>query len=107
MSQTPKKQSAKRATAKSAKAPSKRATASQKKQVEGQTPPLMAYESTANVRTSTTSTRKNIASLIERTDKYRNIDDGLVPFRYSYQYGNSGAKSLDIRDAVILCQKAF
>ena len=107
MSQTPKKQSAKRATAKSAKAPSKRATASQKKQVEDQTTPLMAYESTANVRTSTTSTRKNIASLIERTDKYRNIDDGLVPFRYSYQYGNSGAKSLDIRDAVILCQKAY
>ncbi len=74
---------------------------------EEDTTPFMAYESSANINTGRTSTRRNKASVINRTDKYANISDGLVPFKYSYQYGNSGAKSLDVRDAVILCQKAY
>ena len=69
--------------------------------------PLMAYQATSSVNTGVTSSRRNRAGNIERTDKYKNIDDGLVPFRYSSEYGLASANSLDVRDAVILCQKAY
>lgn len=56
---------------------------------------------------SSTSVRRNAASTIERTDKFKNIDDGMVPFRHSSSsYGNS-TNGMDIRDAVILCQKCY
>lgn len=54
---------------------------------------------------STTSSRRNLAGTIERTDRFKNIDDGLVPFKTS-SYGQ-GKSSVDVRDAVILCQKAY
>jgi len=56
-------------------------------------------ESNASDRTSY---RRNVSSTIERTDKYSNIDKGLVPFR---TVDNKGAMS--VRDAVVLCQKAY
>ena len=68
--------------------------------------PLMAFESTAaNLSSQRTSTRRNRAADIERTDKFKNIDDGLIPWRYSAIYG--GDKDITVRDAVILCQKAY
>jgi hypothetical protein len=68
--------------------------------------PLMAFESTAaNLSTQRTSTRRNRAADIERTDKYKNIDDGLIPWKYSAIYG--GERDISVRDAVILCQKAY
>ena len=69
--------------------------------------PLMAYQSLAGVNTTYTSNRRNKSGSINRTNKYTNIDDGLIPFKYAYEYGNSGDQSLDVRDAVILCQKAY
>ena len=69
--------------------------------------PLMAYESLAAINTGVTSSRRNKSSVINRTNKYKNIDDGLIPFKYAYEYGNTGDQSLDVRDAVILCQKAY
>jgi hypothetical protein len=106
MSQQPRKsKSRKNAKASTtAKKAAKKMTATASEQ---DTTPFMAYESTANINTGYTSTRRNKASVINRTDKYANISDGLVPFKYSYQYGNSGARNLDVRDAVILCQKAY
>jgi len=62
--------------------------------------PLMAYGSTRAV----TSNRRNLAGVIDRTDKFRNIDDGLVPFKTAKGYGRS---SISVRDAVILCQKCY
>jgi len=53
-----------------------------------------------------TSTRRNIAGDIARTDRYKNIDDGLVPFKINTGYGN-GQSTVDIKDAIILCQKAY
>ncbi len=51
--------------------------------------------------------RRNRAGTIERTDKYKNIDDGLTPFRSTNSnYGNNKS-AFDIRDAVILCQKCY
>lgn len=49
--------------------------------------------------------RRNLAGNIERTDRFHNIDYGLVPFKYSHNLQNKSG--LNIRDAVILCQKAY
>ena len=77
---TPKKSS--KSSAK--KAPSAKTAASRpRKKIVKTAEPLMAYESVANVKTSVTSTRRNVAGVIERTDKYKNIADGLGPFRFA------------------------
>lgn len=62
--------------------------------------PLM----TSSASTST-SMRRNSAGTTERTDRFKNIDDGLIPFRYSANTQNRS--NIDVRDAVILCQKAY
>lgn len=53
-----------------------------------------------------TRSRRNAASTIERTDRFRNIDDGMVPFNYATGY-NYNKSNIDVRDTVILCQKAY
>lgn len=67
--------------------------------------PIM-LEATAAVN-PTTSTRRNAASTIERTDRFSNIDNGLVPFRYSSSLYGANRSSIDVRDAVVLCQKCY
>jgi hypothetical protein len=52
-----------------------------------------------------TRVRRNAASTSVRTDRYKNINDGLIPFRYSSGIKNDS--NINIRDAVILCQKAY
>jgi len=55
-----------------------------------------------------TTTRRNAASTIERTDRFKNIDEGLTPFRNnSSVYGGDSKSTVDVRDAVILCQKCY
>jgi hypothetical protein len=55
---------------------------------------------------NTTLTRRNKSATIERQDRFTNIDNGLVPFQRSTgSYSNKS--TLDVRDAVILCQKAY
>jgi len=49
--------------------------------------------------------RRNLSGVIERTDRFHNIDYGLVPFKYSHNVVNKS--TLNIRDAIILCQKAY
>jgi len=106
---TPAKKPRKRAAKNKASASKSTATASAStKSPDDEVTPLMAYqESIASINTNVTSNRRNRAANIERTDKYKNIDDGLVPFRYTTEYGLASANSLDVRDAVILCQKAY
>jgi hypothetical protein len=67
--------------------------------------PLMAGGQEVRANASSTRTRRNLSSSITRTDKFKNIDDGLVPFKYTK--GGSNNSNLDVRDAVILCQKAY
>jgi hypothetical protein len=64
-----------------------------------------AYEAKASVSSSETPLRRNKAATINRTDKYKNIDEGLIPFRYATSVSNYS--NMDIRDAVVLCQKAY
>lgn len=66
--------------------------------------PLMAEIHAAATGTST-RTRGNRAAYIERTNRFTNIEDGLIPFNYSKTAQNTS--NLDVRDAVILCQKAY
>jgi len=51
--------------------------------------------------------RRDAAGSIERTDRFKNIDDGLVPFRNSNAIYGPNQSAVDIRDAVILCQKCY
>ena len=53
----------------------------------------------------TTTTRRNISSTKDRTDKYANIENGIVPYTTGRGKGSGG--NIEIRDAVILCQKAY
>ena len=66
-----------------------------------------SYESKASNGSNPdyTSVRRNAASSIIRTDRYKNIDDGLIPFKYSTGIKNNS--NMNIRDAVILCQKCY
>ena len=69
--------------------------------------PLMVSNASVNeIKASeSTTSRRNSAANIPRTDRYKNIDDGLIPFRYST--GIKNASNMNVRDAVILCQKAY
>jgi len=95
---TPKKTTnAKKTTARK---PAKRST----KKEEESVPPYMVSEASYKhyAKAGRTSSRRNRAGSIERTDRYENIDSGLTPFRSS----NSGS-NFEVREAVKLCQKAY
>jgi len=79
-------------------------TGARKKKTEDIVPIMISEASGEAIASSSdrTSRRRNVSSNIERTDKYTNIDKGLVPFK---TVDNKGAMS--VRDAVILCQKAY
>jgi len=80
-----------------------------KASTEEQISPLMVYGSerklTASEARGSSPVRRNAASTIERTNRFTNIDTGIIPFRYSNYINN--LSTLDVRDAVILCQKAY
>jgi hypothetical protein len=61
----------------------------------------------ATAADNNTSMRRNSAGSIVRTDKYKNIEEGLVPFRYSSTIYGGQRAMIDVRDAVILCQKCY
>jgi len=93
---------------KSTKASAKKSRPAKKKAPSAslETEPLMTFESLAY---DTSQTRRNKTSTIRRTDRFKNIEDGLVPYSYyssPYSTG-TGNSDIDIRDAVTLCQKAY
>ena len=79
----------------------KKTTTKKRRTEKDNSEPLMASYGSAS---SVTSQRRNLSGVIERTDRFKNIDDGLIPFRTSKGYGKT---SLSIRNAVILCQKCY
>lgn len=52
------------------------------------------------------SSRRNRSSTISRTDKYANIEGGIIPFLYGAGNGKYSS-NISIKDAIILCQKAY
>ena len=82
-------------------------------QPQDQVTPLMVYGTDASDKKrakiaeirGSTAMRRNASSTIERTDRFTNIDTGIIPFRYSNYVKNMS--TLDVRDAIVLCQKAY
>lgn len=55
-----------------------------------------------------TETRRNRASTIERTDKYANIESGLLPYARAGGLGTrTGNATIFVHDAILLCQFAY
>lgn len=52
-----------------------------------------------------TRSRRNVAGITERSYKYKNIEDGLTPFRYDKNY--NGDNTYSLYETIILCQKAY
>jgi len=77
------------------------------KKQEDDIKPMMTSFAASPYTTSdqSTRTRRNVGGQIERTNRFENIDNGLVPYKYTK--GANNRSSLDVRDAVILCQKAY
>ncbi len=73
-----------------------------RKKTEQGAEPLMAMQ---EAKASQTGRRRNAAADIPRTDRFRNIDNGMIPFKYSHGVNNNS--NIDIRDTIILCQKAY
>jgi len=73
-----------------------------RKKTEQGAEPLMAKHETV---ASSTRTRRNRAADIVRTDRFRNIENGMIPFKYSR--GVSNNSNIEVRDTIILCQKAY
>jgi len=60
----------------------------------------------ASAGSQTTRTRRNRAATIERSDKYKNIKEGIIPFKRSNSNYSSGT-SIDLSEAIELCQRAY
>ena len=78
------------------------------KKQEDQIKPMMTSFAASPYTTldnQSTRTRRNVGGQIERTNRFENIDNGLVPYKYTKGVNNKS--SLDVRDVVILCQKAY
>ena len=68
-------------------------------------PPVWSPLVNTSQAADTTKRRRNSSSTIERSDRFKNIEDGLIPFHFSQGYSTNS--KIDIRDAVVLCQKAY
>lgn len=68
--------------------------------------PLMAGNGFKQIKAADEKLRRNRSATIERTDKYAHITNGLIPFNRASNNIYS-ASNMDIRDAVILCQKCY
>jgi len=86
---------------------SKKEEKSQKNTNAVEVAPLMAVASYKEVKGSDNKVRRNRSSTIERTERYANITNGLIPFNRSTTGSAYSSSNMDIRDAVILCQKAY
>lgn len=65
--------------------------------------PLMVGMSESS---ASTSTRRNVSSTIERSNRFENIERGMIPFKTAGGYG-AKTSNVDVKEAVILCQKAY
>ena len=57
-------------------------------------------------RSSDTSMRRNSSGSITRTDRFANIERGVVPFIYGTGKGNYDS-NISAKDTIVLCQKAY
>ena len=85
----------------------KKAQSSPKKTVAKKSVPRKKPAKEVTPLMTEASSRRNLSSTIQRTDKYKNIEDGMIPFKNSNPaYGKRGS-AINVKDAVVLCQKAY
>jgi hypothetical protein len=53
-----------------------------------------------------TSSRRNAASTVSQSDRFSNLEKGVVPFLYNSGRGNYDS-NISAKDSIILCQKAY
>ena len=53
-----------------------------------------------------TSSRRNAASTLSQSDRFSNLEKGVVPFIYNSGRGNYDS-NISAKDSIILCQKAY
>jgi hypothetical protein len=58
------------------------------------------------IGSATDSRRRNTVNDTGRTDRFTNIESGVVPFNFSTNSGVNGSY-ISIKDIVVLCQKAY
>ena len=75
------------------------------KEAAAQFEPVMTSFGSSDSDYPSTRSRRNVAGITERSYKFKNIEDGLTPFKYDRNY--SGESSCSVYEAVILCQKAY
>jgi len=59
-----------------------------------------------SITTSNASSRRNRSSTIHRTDRFKNIEDSILPFNRNQGIYKNGS-NLNVKDAIVLCQKAY
>jgi len=74
--------------------------------IEGSVKYKNSIEVKASRGDSNSSVRRNRSTTISRTDKYSNIEGGVIPFTYGGGHGRYNS-NISIRDTIILCQKAY
>lgn len=77
--------------------------------VHGSAEKKNSIEIQANCRADSSNSspaRRNRSSTVSRTDKYANIEGGIIPFLYGAGNGKYSS-NISIKDAIILCQKAY
>lgn len=74
--------------------------------IEGSVQTGNSIEIKASRGEANSSMRRNRAGTISRTDKYANIEGGVIPFIYGGGMGKY-TSNISIRDTIILCQKAY
>ena len=57
-------------------------------------------------RSGDTSMRRNSSGSITRTDRFSNLERGVVPFIYGSGRGNYDS-NISAKDTIVLCQKAY
>ena len=69
--------------------------------------PLVAFAA-SDSNYSTTTRRKNSSSLLSVPNAFKNIEDGFIPYKsHSIRGGVDKSSNIEIRDTIILCQKAY
>ena len=82
--------------------------AEQKKKLEQITPLMSSGSREEALAVKSSRTRWNKSGSIDRLYRFQNIEDGLIPFKYDTpNYGSKGDTSLNVKDAIVLCQKAY
>ena len=68
---------------------------------------IIPLEASLEESKASTYYRRNKAGTIEQTNRFQNINDGLIPFKHGTTAYGQTSSSVSIKEAVVLCQKCY